>query len=438
MNRTPVPSAVFHLAAGAALACAVIPAHAGAAETAARRAWDFVHSVGVAAHYNCTGPVSNRDIQIRQYLLDARIWNIRTDWRSAGPGTAVIKYLGDAGIRFAFTIKAANATDVRNPAAGVARQLGEIKSNDCVKYARYITGTNEPDIASEYQSSVGAAWPTYVKHWQDEVWNQVNGDAAFNGIPVVGPNQGNLWSADKRTLWKTVSGWDTPCDLADFHPYWNGRPMEAQMNTWFGQLGEIWPAKAAAMQVIATEMGYHYASGVDGFISEAGGAVYYLRAWLEMFRLGVPASYMYMLENLLVPDPNNREHNWGMFRYDGTPRPVYTALKNLNTIIDDPDGESITPGTLDCSFSAQPADLSRLLLMKSDGTFILALRRRVAPLRVCRCRPALTGFSRLRAGWPPRRRPMPRCWWRRRPGSREAASPALTGSGRATGIATGR
>ena len=145
--------------------------------------------------------------------------------------------------------------------------------------------------------------------------------------------------------------------------------------------------------VWATEAGFHNAlrarSGQPP-VSEATGAVYMLRTFLEHFRSGIARTYAYELVDE-KPEPALRdpEQHFGLLRHDMTRKPAFNALRNLLTLVGRDDrAPSLRPIRLD--ISSPGVHVRRLVLRKADGTYLVALwrlrsswdRDRRRPLRV--------------------------------------------------------
>jgi hypothetical protein len=135
---------------------------------------------------------------------------------------------------------------------------------------------------------------------------------------------------------------------------------------------------SARKPVWATEAGFHNAvaatSGQPG-VPEGAAAVYLVRTFLEHFRSGIPRTYAYELLDQ-APEPARRdpERHFGLLRHDFTPKPAFTALKNLLAVV----GKDRTAGSLrplGLTVSKAPRDLRRLVLRKRDGTHVIAVWR---------------------------------------------------------------
>jgi hypothetical protein len=82
-------------------------------------------------------------------------------------------------------------------------------------------------------------------------------------------------------------------------------------------------------------------------------------------------TYLYELLDLR-DNPRDAESNFGILRANGTPKPAFTAVKNMIAALAD-SGPSFTPGTLRLTLSSRDASVRHLLLEKRDGRFELLL-----------------------------------------------------------------
>jgi hypothetical protein len=70
----------------------------------------------------------------------------------------------------------------------------------------------------------------------------------------------------------------------------------------------------------------------------------------------------------LIDDPIG---NWGLLTGSFSPRPAYTAIKNVLSLLKDVNFAQ--PGKLSYALDGQTQNVYHLLLQKSDGTFYLAI-----------------------------------------------------------------
>jgi hypothetical protein len=106
-------------------------------------------------------------------------------------------------------------------------------------------------------------------------------------------------------------------------------------------------------------------------VSEAAQGKYVDRIYLDYFNAGISHTSVYEIADEHV-DMNNAEANYGLLRNDGSPKPAYTALKNLLGLLSDPGG-SFSAGSLNFSLSGATGTIRQSLFQKRDGRFYLVL-----------------------------------------------------------------
>ncbi|HWI56344.1 MAG TPA: hypothetical protein VNZ22_03910, partial [Bacillota bacterium] len=118
-------------------------------------------------------------------------------------------------------------------------------------------------------------------------------------------------------------------------------------------------------------------------VSEAAQAKYVPRLYLEYYLHGIKRCCHYELLDEGTNTTDN-EQNRGLLRYNLTPKPAYTALRNLLTLLGDR-GPTFIPGALDYTLTkVMPSGYSRsqyvrsLLFQKRDRTFWLVLYHEIA------------------------------------------------------------
>ena len=398
------------------------------APVTARMADDLVESAGVCTHLTYTDKAYFKQWPVvRQRLLDLGVRHIR----DGGTSTDFVRKMQDLAGHGVRTIW------ILDPGAGITptsefwtpssakRQLLTtfLKTQGLTQAVSAVEVMNEIDlfynrgwIADDTQAgyfwksgntqptnhvSNDAAsplwWGRYIVAMTTHTWMVLNGDAATAGIPVIGPSFGAFHDTPP-------TGANSLRDFVDwgcFHPYpFGGNPFSARDSyagvDWYIGHGQQpscnideWPMAFTAYQgaygtkpMAATETGWYTGTAAKA-VSEAAQAKYVPRLYLEYFRRGIARTchYEFLDEGT---NPSDNEQNRGLLRADLTPKPAYTALKNMLGLLADK-GPAFTPGGLDFTLTRQmPANYSRsqyvrsLLFQKRDGTFWLALWHEVA------------------------------------------------------------
>jgi Bacterial Ig-like domain (group 2) len=112
--------------------------------------------------------------------------------------------------------------------------------------------------------------------------------------------------------------------------------------------------------VVSTETGYESGAG----LSDAIIGRYELRTLFESLSLGMSKTYLYEL----IDDPSG---NWGLLTGAFSPRPAYTAIENVLSLLKDVSFPQ--PGKLNYVLAGETQNVDHLLLQKSNGTFYLAI-----------------------------------------------------------------
>jgi hypothetical protein len=329
----------------------------------ARQADSFVDSIGVNVHLFYTGGVYVdhwADI-VQPRLRESGIRHLRdhalktTDWQA--PLLAQkLQTLAAAGTRALLILDDRYCT----PAEGLAF----VKSAGAGSVVDAVEGWNEPDIRLS-SSGTTWTWVAGIKSYMSDTWTRFRGDAATAGLPVGSPSN---WRMDTPSHFGDVSGM---IDFGAIHPYpnWPNSPVNSDILT---QHMNAYRANYGNKPFWVGETGYHTGgAGSDRPISETKHGKYMPRLLLEYFNRGAARSYVYELVDQGLPG-TDREKSFGLVRNDGSPKPAFTAIKNLLGVLADP-GASFTPGRLDYALFGSTTNVHHTLLQKRDGRFYLVL-----------------------------------------------------------------
>ena len=333
-----------------------------AAEEKARRADDFVDSVGVNTHlyYDDSVYYKRYNDLIKPKLLALGVRHIRDgcvyNLNGYMERLRELKELG--GIR---------ATLVCDPR--------DIKVDGAVDLVKEI-GTDVVEAVqatNEYNLSGNGNWANDLRNYQKQLWQAIKGDGATSGVKVYGP------SLVEAGAYSTLGDMSDYQDYGAMNNYMSGRnPGNGGWGSdGYGSLDwNVRSVKKASVSdpVLTTETGYHQVTDTSNGhrgVPEDIAAKYTPRLVLEQFNYGIPRTYIYELINTYY-DPNSLYMNFGLLRNDGSEKPAYTALKNLLNLLKDP-GSSFTPGSLDYVMSGNTEDVHHTLLQKQDGKFYLIL-----------------------------------------------------------------
>lgn len=324
----------------------------------ARQADEFIDSIGVNVHlhYNDTSYGEYERI-IKPGLRELGIRHLRDGIVLGRPDKeAMMRELESFGFKFMM---------IADPRAASARQALEfVKQFPSIIM---VEGPNEPDL------NLGPNWAAAARSYQQQLHSEVKNDPATKHLPVLAPSLALDTSFDQVG---NIHPW---IDYANLHNYYGGRnPGTAGWgDNGYGSIPwQLNQARKIAPEsrVISSETGWHNSVNNPGGHRGTPKTVvgkYLPRLYLEQFNHGFVRSYPYEFIDQ-HNDPYDLENNFGMLHSDGSPKPAYTALKNLITLMRD-DGAAFKTGSLSYSLNGYVDKLHHALFQKRDGTFYLAL-----------------------------------------------------------------
>lgn len=341
-----------------------------AANEPAKRAAAFVDSIGFNTHLHYYDTAYGDFSLIRQRLQEAGIQHIR-DGGSDPTWVQRINQLGNEGIK---------TTVVIDPNIGVGPDASyDIKppGYQIVNFVKNIIpdGVEAVEILNEFdvwyqsgysrngQSITSDNWVAYLRDFTRDTYNLINSDPSTQDIAVIGPS---FVYPDSSQAVGDLSQW---VDYGNMHPYnYPSYPGNGNLNQEMSNRSQ--PFKSLPM--IATEAGYHTANVTnDRSVSEAVQGKYIPRVFLNNFNQGIYRTFSYELIDQ-KPNPDDGEANFGILRYDGTPKPAFTAVKNLIQLLDDTE-TNFTPDSLNYRLSGNTNYVQQTLLQKQNGDFYLVL-----------------------------------------------------------------
>lgn len=194
------------------------------------------------------------------------------------------------------------------------------------------------------------------------------------GVTVLGP------ALTQTGSYGLLGNLSQDMDLNNLHIYFSGRNPENGGwggPDWAGNYYGSIPFDLNYAQVdgpgrqsVATETGYVTTQGTPqhGQIPEWVAAIYAPRLVLDFFKMGIKRTYFYEL----VDDPSYAQPGYGLLRYDLSPKPAFTAISNLLSILEDGNA-AFTPATLNYTLSGDTSGVETMLVQKSAGQFWLAV-----------------------------------------------------------------
>jgi hypothetical protein len=230
-----------------------------------------------------------------------------------------------------------------------------------------IDGIEGPNEYDNFHG--GPNWPSEVRSYQQELYAKVRVNPALSAVPVIAPTVVKRESADR------LGSLEDFVDAGNFHPYAGGlAPAPEHLRRESEHAAKI----SGSKPLYATEAGFHNALNATAGqppVSEAVGASYLLRTYLEHFRAGVRRTYAYELIDE-KPDAGllDPEQHFGLLRNDYSEKPAFVALKNLLQLVGRP-APVPSPEPLALDLRGDTAGLQQLLLQRAAGAYTLILWR---------------------------------------------------------------
>ncbi len=239
-----------------------------------------------------------------------------------------------------------------------------------VNWPKRVPGAFEGyEAPNEWDNSRDSNWAQTLNTFMPRLYHAVKSDPETAQYPVIGP------SVIRPQDLAPLSGIGSDFDFANMHNYFAGRnPGTAGWGAnGYGSISynmnlasSAWPGKP----IITTETGYDTDAGDDSIPERIEGE-YAPRLVLEQMLHGIKRTYFYELI-----DENNTakgsEGYFGLAHVDGSPKPAYSALKNLIGLFADP-GPSFNSAPLEFSLDGATSNVHHLLTAKRDGSYNLAI-----------------------------------------------------------------
>jgi hypothetical protein len=196
--------------------------------------------------------------------------------------------------------------------------------------------------------------------------------SAATNLPVIGPSyqtqegyasSGNISSQINYNNLHVYFGGRNPGSTG-----WGGSDPQGDLYGSFDYWMDQGNLDAPGVADVVTETGYqaYPSTTTAGTIPESVEASYTPRTLLVAYNKGIRRTFLYELVD------ESADTGYGLLANDFTPKPAYTALKNLISTLQDP-GAGFTPGSLNYSISGNTNTLNHLLLQKRDGSYWLVL-----------------------------------------------------------------
>jgi hypothetical protein len=332
---------------------------------------DFVEGIGVNTHFAFTfEPDYDNYIGIVQKMKEANIRYAREHvyYEPGHPNDTerygIFKYMLDpknGGIQLSCIADDRYAG--MNPIMPTKINYINTQSNNA---CAYFEGQNEPDLIDGWTTSE-------IVTAQKALSDAVEGSGRPN-VPVLGPS---IYSkAGAQTI---GTAFNTYADMGNVHPYhqdWRPSFGLPDMQARLAAQQAMTPNKP----LVSTEEGWDTCPSNCArpmSVSEKVQSKYTLRTlFWGLFDVGFERVFLYEM----IDEPSYLSKNWtngayfGLLHSDLTPKPAYTSLKNLTSLLAEPNASwSSPPQGLSFSLSGSIANVKAYVLQKSNGTHYLVL-----------------------------------------------------------------
>ncbi|MBF2025188.1 MAG: hypothetical protein IGS48_00265 [Oscillatoriales cyanobacterium C42_A2020_001] len=320
----------------------------------------FVDAIGVATHLRYLDTAYGRyEEVIKPRLRELGVRHIRDGGKDPGMFQKM-NDLARIGIK---------STLVMDPRDGIfpVNVVGEVL-NPTLSAVEAVEGPNEWDVHPQLNYQ-GQTFPTGIRSYQIDLYNAIKQNPATANLWVLMPSLAIPFNASQL-------GYINELDAGNMHSYAGGNLPSQDLDTKWIPLTQI--VSGSNKPIVATEAGWHNAiadpAPPQPAVSEQVSAKYIPRLFLEYFNRNVRRAFVYELIDER-PAPN-QENNFGLLRVDGTPKPAFTALKNLIALLKDP-GVEFQPQSLSYQLTGNVASVHHTVLQKRDRRFYIVLWQEV-------------------------------------------------------------
>jgi len=335
-----------------------------------RRAEEFAGSIGVNIHLSYFDRVYGSEFRtiILPRLQELNVRHLRDDGTTLPNEDWMREVYGRwrevaLATRAKFTIIVRPHRTATGPGTdyGNMSHVRDLRDRIGQEHIAAFEGLNEHDHSGR------AAFAEEVRTSQRALYAVVKGDPSLaSRFTVLGPSVGSIENA------AAIGDLSAFMDEGVIHPYDGGRVPTTNLQSHINGIRAI----SGSDPLIATEVGYHTAmlSGNPWHwaVTELAQGKYTLRQFLELFNAGVRRSFAYELIDQGT-DFADLEQNFGLLRLNGSPKPAFSGLRNLISLLGDRTSSDFTPTVLRVNITGDTTGVRRLVLEKGNGRQYLVL-----------------------------------------------------------------
>lgn len=217
-------------------------------------------------------------------------------------------------------------------------------------------------------------WEDALLSYSPDAYSTLKNDSVTAQIPniiaapLVHINEYKNVMKGGQTLWNYMHPVVSSADLGTVHLYCHTSGVPSCATNWLAPWEEFY----GPLPIWITEFGNTTAPNTVNAVTEEVQAKYLSRGLLELYKRGIPRTFIYELLDEGAFESSPFHGYFGLVRQDGTAKPAFTTISNLLNILSDQSG-SFTLNTLSYSIDGGDSNLHHLLLQKASGTFYLVL-----------------------------------------------------------------
>lgn len=325
-----------------------------------RSADSFVDTIGVATHLRYLDTAYGRyEDVIKPRLQELGVRHIR----DGGRDPLFFQRLND------LAKEGIKATLVMDPRDGIdPANVVETVIKPTLPAIEAAEGPNEWDVQPQLNYKQ-QAFPAGVRIYQTELYQAIKRFNPTAKLPVLMPSLAIPFNSGQL-------GYLPAVDAGNMHSYAGGNLPSQDLDLKWIPTTQVVSGKDKP--IVATECGWHTAfadiHASQPGISEQAAAKYIPRLFLEYYIRNIQRAFAYeLIDERPAPD---QENNFGLLRFDGSPKPSFTALKNLITLLRDPGG-SFQTQPLNYSLAGNLANIHHTVLQKRSGQYYLVFWQEV-------------------------------------------------------------
>jgi hypothetical protein len=326
------------------------------------KADEFVSSIGVNTHFAFTWePAYQNETAIIPLIRDANVRLVREHvyYEPNHPNDTdrlgIFRQLVANGIGISCIVDDRMA-GMNPPTAAKIDYVNQKSNNACL----YYEGPNEPDLRGVSTSTLAS--------YQQQLFNAVNGSQRPD-VPVLMPS-----TVQKSYDLSLGTSLDPYADKGNMHPYHQDFKPDMDNNDMLSRI-KTKRSMTPGKPVVSTEDGWDTApDGMDRSVNESVQSKYSLRdLFWSLFDADFERVILYELVDESQSKGFDNEGTYGLLRPNLSPKPSYTSLKRLTTLLAEPNAPAFTPAPLDYSLSGDVANVKSYQLQKSNGTHYVVL-----------------------------------------------------------------